>query len=118
MVTLHRGVMRRLVKDFSPPKLYDFVHQINQVARLVGFLVALCEVFDGRVHEVPQLLSGFLVVVQVFQELFCVILAFIVAIWLVEKLQSFYEDVQAVFQYFGLHYRVTEELFEDFDRSG
>jgi hypothetical protein len=91
----HRGKWFRGV-NLATSALDNGVHQVDEVAALVGRLVLLSEVLDGVVHEVPLLLVGVLREEEVFEVLLDVLLALFIDVRLVEVVQSSDHLVQTV----------------------
>ena len=86
----------RTSEDLSAPVLDDGVHQIDQVGRLIRFLVHLGEVLDGVVDEVLLLLRVSIAEVQAFQVPLDILLAVFVDVRLIEQAQSLHHDLKTL----------------------
>lgn len=111
-----------LIENISTANINHFVHQVDQVRRLVCLLILLGEMLDGWVDEVLEpllFIASYFVdeVVKEFKEFTDVLLAVVIAIGLVKQLECLNEDVEAFADHRGLHLCVTEELFQDLNRG-
>jgi hypothetical protein len=106
-------------EDVASAFVYDAVHQINEVAILVGLLILLGKFFDSLVNEVTKgIWTSHAIVttlVQVLEELTNILFTVLLSVWLVQQLKHSDEDVKRLFNYWLLDRWVEEELFEDPD---
>ena len=107
------------LKDVTSSFIDHFVHQVDQVALLVGLLVLLSECLNCIVNEVFQGLRSCAAIVasfmKVLKELPHVFFAFNISVGLVQELEHRNQGLQALLDDLLLQFAVEEEFLEDLD---
>lgn len=87
-----REVLLTSSKDISSSFLNDLVHEFDQVGRLVGLLIHLCEVLDSVIHKIFLSLAFFTSEVNIVKIVLNIFFALLVNIWSIDKTKGLDHD--------------------------